>query len=95
MQKKSPTRAIKDFGATYRKLEDVLGSPPLLCSYTFPQTSAAWLALVWFYKCGMPSRVTSARCWGTCCFYSLLHFRSIFFWYVHVNMTLGFLLLCP
>lgn len=64
MQKKSPTRAVKDFGATYGKLEDVLGSPSLLCSYTFPQTSAAWLALVWFYKCGMPSTVTSAKVLG-------------------------------
>lgn len=33
---KRPTRAIKDFRPIERKLENVLGSPSLLCSYFSP-----------------------------------------------------------
>ena len=99
--KKSPTRAIKDFWSYILEAGEMSWAVPLclLCSYTFPQASAAWLDLGWFYKCGMlhalsdrflvqgvgePVAFTGRCTLGPFCRLSVI-----------INMTLGFLLLCP
>lgn len=94
--KKSPTRVIR-FWSYRLEAEKMSWAVPLclLCSDTFLRHLLLGSTLAGFTSVArsMPLewQVPGARCWGTCCFYSSLHFRSILSFVCSCRHDLGVL----